>query len=151
MDGYVLRGQGVGPMLDRVYAKYPTEAQIREALAYELERHGVVFERDADGKIVGGKPRERWVRVQSIAIDGVDMLTSPPPPGARAEMRGALDEDAIAEIVAGATKAPPGSAAADAPLYQARGTGVVVNPSDRETMTIGAEDVGTLDVSKLGG
>lgn len=88
MKVYVLRGQGIGVIYDRIYFRWPTPEQIEAAMAYELERHGVSPE---------GKPIERWVRVQTLELVGFTGEAPAVPDGVKAEHRGAFSAEVAAE------------------------------------------------------
>lgn len=157
MRAFMLRGQGANVMHWRVFLTYPTENDFRQALAFELEHHGIVFERKtkADGTqvVVKGKARERWVQVQETEIAdlpaGAIAVDNTIPEGAMTRVSGKLSDEDVARIVDDANKAPPGTAIAGVGMVSAQGTGVVVNPGDRHTETLTSSDVGVIDASVL--
>jgi hypothetical protein len=55
---YIIRCQGLGYLTDRVYDGLPSSEDLGAALKAELIAHGVK----------DGKPRERWVRAEPIAL-----------------------------------------------------------------------------------
>lgn len=59
--GYMLRGQGIGVVFDRVYENFPSKKDFEDVMRRELELHGF--------DPATGEPRERWVRVQTVEID----------------------------------------------------------------------------------
>ncbi len=59
--GYQLRGQGIGVVFDKLYENYPSQEEFDAVMKRELESHG--FDPET------GEPRERWVRVQEVAVD----------------------------------------------------------------------------------
>lgn len=108
---YMLRGQGLGVLHEKAYASFPPEEAIREALALELERHGI---RD-------GKPCERWVSVIEVELEAGE--SDPSPTGPRM-FRGVLDANDVRRML---KASPPVSRSAAGDIVT-RGTGTVINP-----------------------
>ncbi len=141
---YLIRGQGIGVVHDKVYLIPPTDVQMRAVLFEELKRHGLVVNRDEDGN-VSFATRERWVQTQvTELIDGVPLDETPEEP---VRLSGTLNQEQINEILAELQKAPPGTMAAAAPMMAVTGTGRIINPDEKEKMSIGADDVGTISSS----
>lgn len=144
MKGYIIRGQSIGPMHWLVFTSYPTEAQMREALGFELERHGLVFGKEPvldetgqpkiadDGARImrlTASARKRWVKVQEVEIVGLSSPDQPVPAGAVDTLEGQLDDAQLAKILKEARKAPPGTVEAQPTAFEMSGTGTVTNPS----------------------
>ncbi len=139
---YLIRGQGIGVVHDKVYLIPPTKAQMGAVLYEELKRHGLVVKKDEEGN-TSVTTRTRWVQTQvTELLDGVPLDETPEEP---VRLEGVLDQDQINELLSELEKAPPGTHTAAVPLMSVTGTGRVINPSEKQT--IGAEDVGTISSS----
>lgn len=136
---YTIRGQGIGVITDKVYASHPTEADLREALVAELERHGLTPD---------GKARQRWVQVQEATLlgDFAGFVPKQPPKGAVPRLVGMLDEETVARILAEKAGSPsPQTAESAAPEMVLHGTGSVINPGEPGHVPA---DAGTQEGSK---
>lgn len=120
MKAYLIRGQASGVNHGRVYLAWPTEEQLREALAAELRMHG--FDKD-------GKPKRRWVMVQETELVGPNVPglvgLAGKPLDAVDRLMGVLTEEEVKNRVA---SGPTGSGLAIAGDVIASGTGTVSNP-----------------------
>lgn len=68
---FMIRGQHSGFHHWKVFPNPPTEEMMKEALAFEMEREGVLYKKDDAGKIVDVEKRECWVMVQTVElVDG---------------------------------------------------------------------------------
>ncbi len=171
MRAWMLRGQGTGVQVHKVFATYPTEDDFRAALAHELDRHGIAFDKalGTDGltRVIGGAAKTRWVQIVETEIAGLEGEGTTPPAGARARIVGQLAPDAIAAKVAEAQAlGAPGTAKAVGSKIETSGEGKVTNPGDpdyvkssekypgvdmkaREAMAISAADVGVVPAEVL--
>lgn len=111
---FMIRGQGSGVMTGRVYARWPTDAQLREALGEELRLHG--FDRT-------GKPKKRWVMVVESDLDGASL---PEAKRGTERLEGELDEDDVKKLF---EAVPPAASVAGVGDVVASGTGKIINPS----------------------
>lgn len=109
---YMLRGQGLGVLHEKAYAAFPPEEAIREALALELERHG----------LKDGKPCERWVAVIEVELD--ENEASPNTIAGPCAFKGILD---VADVRRMNKAGPPASRSAAGDIVT-RGTGIIINP-----------------------
>lgn len=131
MKAYIIRGQGSGPRVDRVFLRPPTEAEMREALRDELDKHGI--------RVVGDEitARELFVVAQEIEIVGGDDFvanggTVADLPRAAAALSGQHTERELEAIIAARNEAPSatgGVGAADAGAIAFHGFATVTNPS----------------------
>lgn len=127
MKGYIIRGQGSGARVDRVFLRPPTEAEMREALREELAKHGAKF--TADGAIA----RELFVVAQEIELVGADDFLASGKiaevPRSHVALVGQLRNDELADIAkARADGPPPGGGEAAPGAISFSGVGVVTNP-----------------------
>jgi hypothetical protein len=121
---YILRGQGLGIVTDRVYLQWPSQADLEAVMARELELHG--FEHveatvDAPAHLA---PCERWVRVQTIEI--VDVAPAVPAACGENELvPGKLSPEAAAQLLSGIAAGGAGSGVAASGDIVGQGTAVV--------------------------
>ncbi len=115
---FVLRGQGLGIVSDKVFLQWPSRAAFDEVMTRELESHGIDRE--------SAEALARWVRVQEVEI--VDERAAEPAPGAPNDfVHGTLDAETAARLLA---ETPAmGGEAAGSPLHFA-GTAAVTNPGE---------------------
>jgi hypothetical protein len=155
---YMLRGQGCGVLHEKAYPAFPTDSQVAEAMAKELELHG----------FKDGKPRARWVKVVGVELaDGKD--SPEPPEGSKHHHEGALTQKEVDAMI---SAGPPGTHVAGVGIMTPAGEGKVTNPGEpgwkdgvaekrmsaardratmaaaraREAETLKASDMGELDV-----
>lgn len=136
---YMIRGQGIGVMHDKVYLSPPPPEAMRAALVEELKRHGVVWSKDENGKLAA-TGTERWVQTQITEIvDGQPMGDLEGP----VQIRGCLDENDITELLNEVNANPPGWHGAAAHVMSMTGTGIVTPPGETppEQMTLTSADV----------
>ena len=117
MKAFILRGQGLGLVTDKVFLQWPSAADVESVMARELELHG--FD-DVDGVLV---PCPRWVRVQ--AVDIVDVAADVPADGKENELLyGKLSDDAAAHVLSNIAAGGDGNVAASGDII-GQGTAVV--------------------------
>lgn len=121
---YLIRCQGVGVIPDRVYLQPPTIDELKAALVYEVERHGL----DKDGGA-----RVRWVMVQEAEAvgDGTFQGVAFDPELHMRKVEGMLDPETITRILTEkAESPPPDTAVSDTAKMALHGAGLVMNPGD---------------------
>ncbi len=128
MKGYIIRGQGSGARVDRVFLRPPTEAEMREALREELEKHGV--KQTADGAVA----RDLFVVAQEIELVGADDFlasrTIDEVPRSHVALSGRLRDDALARLLEERAAGPaPGSGEAAPGQIAFSGVATVTNPT----------------------
>lgn len=141
---YMIRGQGIGVMHDKVYLEPPPPEAMRAALVEELKRHGVAWSKDDKGELQATS-LERWVQTQIVEIiDGKEMGDIEGP----ARIVGSFDDKELAATLAEVRANPPGWHGAAAQVMSMTGTGIVTPPGQTppgaETQTITSADVGVL-------
>ncbi len=113
---FIIRAQGLGYLTDKVYSDLPTKADLEAVLKAELAAFGI--------NPKTGEPRERWVRVEEIALE-------PGSPGGSRQLAGTatLKEIAALRSAAEAAFAQENAGLASAGLPVGAGVGTVTNPS----------------------
>jgi hypothetical protein len=144
MKAFALRGQGENVFTNKIYMSWPSKKDFDEALAIELEKHGVHKQTL--------QAEERWVRVEEIDLvteaEGEALVAEfGPAPGKLHEYtHGKYDDDAVKQVVA-ARLSERRSVAVVHPIAFA-GAARVTNPGDpgyvadeRELQSITSADI----------
>lgn len=121
---YLIRCQGVGVIPDRVYLRPPTIDELKKALVYEVERHGL----DKDGNA-----RVRWVMVQEAEAvdDGTFQGVVFDPALHTCKLEGMLDPETVTRILDEKAESPtPDTAVSGTAKVALHGAGSVTNPGD---------------------
>lgn len=133
MKVFMLRGQGIGVIHDRVYFAYPSNDEIQRAMVDELSRHG----------IKGGKPVERWVRVIPVELHGFAGAAPPVPENAPDQYVGSLPQEIVDKVMKNSKQVMSISDAGHAEAVNMAAVGfATVTPAEVETIT--TADVGEL-------
>lgn len=125
MKGFMIRGQGTGIRADKFFLRPPTEAEMDEALADELLKHGL--------KPTGDPHEKLWVQVQAVDVVGEPSDAGKheqAPTGEGTRVHGKLDAKKLKAMKAARAAAPPGSAKAAENTMVTSGTAMVINPGD---------------------
>lgn len=156
--GFILRGQGLGYDTSKIFLHWPSKAAFEEVMQKELQLHGFEIKKaDEANDPITVEARERWVRIEEIEFVTDECAPGDEAPGELLHFTHAkLNDEALAMLLDDAR--PSGAVESAAPLMQITGTGRVTNPGEpgyepdesrfRETMTITADDVAQLRLTK---
>ena len=129
MKAYILRGQGLGFITDKIFLGYPSKRDFDAVMQKELELHGFDIQESESADEAGAVDlRQRWVRAQEIDVVSeaeCEALTTKygrGPGEPNEHVLGQLSEQSFAEL----TKAPRESEGA-APIMSMTGHAHVTN------------------------